>query len=76
MKTTKEIDEYLDNELTSNREHCIVSLLLDSDIIPYRDGNMWCVLVGKDLQSGHAGFGETIYEATINFLKDLNNDAN
>lgn len=31
------------------------------------DGNMWCVLLGEDLQSGVAGFGETPAKAMAAF---------
>lgn len=33
----------------------------------YPDGNMWCALLGDDLQSGVAGFGETPAKAFENF---------
>lgn len=28
-------------------------------LVPFRDGDQWCVLLGDDLQSGIAGFGES-----------------
>lgn len=31
------------------------------------DGDMWCALLGADLQSGVAGFGKTPHEAMIEF---------
>lgn len=31
------------------------------------DGDMWCVLLGENLQEGVAGFGATPYEAMLNF---------
>lgn len=34
-----------------------------------KDGNLWCALIGRDLQNGISGFGETIQEA----LRDLAN---
>ena len=36
------------------------------------DGNQWCVLYGKDLQSGIAGFGETPYKAVLDWNKEWN----
>lgn len=33
------------------------------------DGNQYCVLYGDDLQSGVAGFGDTLYYAIIDFNK-------
>lgn len=35
------------------------------------DGNQYCVLYGNDLQSGIAGFGDTIYNAIIDFNKQF-----
>jgi len=32
-----------------------------------RDGNMWCALLGENLQVGVAGFGETPAEAMYDF---------
>lgn len=68
---SKEVYEYLDQDLISNREWCIASALKDCGIMPYRDGNQWCVLVGKDLQSGICGFGDLIYDAFIDFMKSV-----
>ncbi len=31
------------------------------------DGDMWCALLGENLQEGVAGFGETPCEAMLNF---------
>jgi hypothetical protein len=36
-----------------------------------KDGNMWCVLDGEDLQEGTAGFGETKLEAFVKYLEAL-----
>lgn len=38
----------------------------------YPDGNMWCALLGADLQSGVAGFGETPAKAFEDFDKNFN----
>lgn len=38
----------------------------------YPDGNMWCALLGADLQSGVAGFGETPAKAMYDFDKNFN----
>jgi hypothetical protein len=35
------------------------------------DGDKFCCLIGEDIQSGNAGFGDTIPEAFANLLKDL-----
>lgn len=36
------------------------------------DGDYWCALYGKDLQSGIAGFGKTPAEAMTDFDKNWN----
>ena len=33
----------------------------------FKDGNMWCALIGKDLESGIGGFGITPVDA----IRDL-----
>lgn len=35
-----------------------------------KDGNQWCALLGKDLQVGVAGFGDTPYQAMGEFDKE------
>ena len=67
---SKEVYEYLNQDLTSNREWSIASMLKDCNIMPYRDGNQWCILIGEDLQSGICGFGELIYDAFIDFMRN------
>ncbi len=32
-----------------------------------RDGNQWCVLYGESLQSGVAGFGDSLHQAIMDF---------
>ncbi len=68
---SKEVYEYLNQDLTSNREWCIARTLRDCGIMPYRDGNQWCILIGEDLQSGVCWFGEFIYDAFIDFMKNV-----
>lgn len=36
-------------------------------LVPFMDGDMWCVLHGADLQAGDAAFGKTPYEALATF---------
>jgi len=36
-------------------------------LIPFNDGDKWCVLYGVDLQEGKAAFGNTPEEAIVNF---------
>lgn len=36
-----------------------ITLVSRLGLIPFKDGNAWCVLWGKNLQEGIAGFGPT-----------------
>lgn len=40
-------------------------------LIPFRDGNQWCVLLGADLQVGIAGFGDTPAKAIADFERSM-----
>lgn len=40
-------------------------------LVPYRDGNQWCVLLGEDLQSGIAGFGDSPALAIADFERAM-----
>lgn len=48
-----------------------LNLIKVLDLKPYKDGNMWCFLFGDDLQSGVAGFGETVMAAVYDFNKNF-----
>lgn len=36
-------------------------------LVPFRDGDQWCVLYGENLQEGIASFGKTPEEAIARF---------
>lgn len=36
-----------------------------------KDGDQWCYLLGENLQSGIAGFGDTPYLAMVDFNKSF-----
>lgn len=40
-------------------------------LIPFRDGNQWCVLLGDDLVVGIAGFGDTPAKAIADFDRQM-----
>ena len=42
-------------------------------IIPYKDGNRWCALLGENIQEGIVGFGSSASEALQNFDIDYFN---
>lgn len=46
-----------------------LELVAEYNLKPYRDGNAWCILLGKDIQSGICGFGDTLTKTYLDFLK-------
>jgi hypothetical protein len=52
--------------LISEQEYFFVKTY---NLIPFKSGDSWCVLLGKDLQSGIVGFGETPHKAVLAFNK-------
>ena len=40
-------------------------------IKPFKDGNSWCFLYGENIQEGICGFGETIFDAALDFYKTI-----
>ncbi len=36
-------------------------------LIPFKDGNKWCALLGDNLQNGIVGFGDNPTQAMTNF---------
>ena len=38
-------------------------------LVPFKDGNKWCVLYGDDLMTGISGFGDTPLKACHDFDK-------
>ena len=50
-------------EWALTRPHVIYNL------VPFKDGDKWCCLLGDDLQVGIAGFGDSPAEATKEFDK-------
>lgn len=79
MKTYVEIDDERFVRLCNsvdNIEHETVAMNLWSFIAmlgikPYKDGNQWCFLYGKNLQDGIAGFGDTIFDAAWELYKQM-----
>lgn len=35
------------------------------------DGNQWCAMLGENLMTGIAGFGDTPYDALLAFQKEM-----
>lgn len=67
------VQELLDaHHLISEYSHRILvleSCMGKSSIRISKDGNQWCALIGEDLQSGIAGFGDTPSAAVFNLTK-------
>ena len=49
-----------------------LSLVKAFGLIPKKDGEQWCYLLGENLQEGIAGFGDTPFKAMLDFNKNFN----
>ncbi len=52
-------------------EYNLVKIL---GLVPFKDGNAWCVLWGDDLAVGISGFGDTPYKAVLAFNRALHTE--
>ena len=41
------------------------------NLIPFKDGDAWCVLLGENIQEGICGFGNTPLNAILDFNKNF-----
>ena len=60
----------MDNEY---EKHCL-DVVHSLGLTPKKDGNMWCILLGENLQDGISGFGETVINACLDFYHALNSE--
>ncbi len=60
----------IQNQMAHDKNLWVIKL----GLTPFVDGTKWCFLWGADLQSGVAGFGDTVVEAMHNFDKALYED--
>ena len=44
-----------------------MQLVKTYNLVPFKDGGCWCVLLGDNIQDGICGFGETPFEAILDF---------
>lgn len=56
------------NQLESERK-CLWAVILK--LVPFLDGDKWCVLYGENLQVGISGFGETPIDAMCAFDRSM-----
>ena len=55
------------SQLSASVEAEEYNLVKTLGLVPYKDGNAWCVLWGENLQVGVSGFGDTPYLAVLAF---------
>lgn len=48
----------------------VLLIMAEKGIIPYKDGNQWCILLGENIQEGVCGFGYTIIDAMMDFYRE------
>lgn len=56
------------NLIVSEQDYLICKTF---SLIPFKDGNRWCVLLGKNIQDGISGFGETPMQAIRDFNRNF-----
>lgn len=54
------------NSLVEQSEHTLFATIKPK---LYKDGNMWCCLLGENLMEGVCGFGESPYQSHTNHEK-------
>jgi len=63
--------ESREEELTPATYEAVMTLLRSVNPVFSRDGDMYCFLLGENLQEGVSGFGKTAWIAAQNFSKDF-----
>lgn len=56
------------NLIVSEQEMLFVKTF---NLIPFKDGDMWCVLLGSNIQEGIVGFGNSPLKAVLDFNKNF-----
>ena len=67
---------YQNERMCNEAERHAISIVKSLEIRPYLDGNKWCVLWGKNIQEGIAGFSDTPMQAVMNFYEKLKEATN
>lgn len=44
-----------------------LQLVKTYNLVPFKNGDKWCILLGDNIQDGICGFGETPYKAILDF---------
>ena len=55
------------SQLSASVEAEEYNLVKTLGLVPFKDGNAWCVLWGENLAVGISGFGDTPYLAVLAF---------
>lgn len=72
VEATGAIYELKSTVLACLQDMAIVTMIKILGLIPYKDGNQWCVRWGENIQEGICGFGNTPMEAIADFNYHLN----
>ena len=73
LSTLTDYADMADRRAQGNEyEILILKLMKELGVVPFKDGNQWCALYGKDLQVGIAGFGNTPFLAMADLRDQLN----
>lgn len=59
------------NNMANQADIHIIETVKSFGLIPFKDGDEWCVLLGDNIQSGICGFGKTPMSAMYEFVANL-----
>lgn len=71
---TQQLEEHARSKNIAAQMEQDVALVAKLGLVPFKDGDHWCYLYGKDLVDGISGFGETISKAAANFTHKFYNE--
>lgn len=66
------INEVKSEVLAYLQDMALTTMIKTLGLIPYKDGNQWCVRWGENIQEGICGFGDTPMKAIADFNYHLN----
>ncbi len=58
-------------KITTEEQIIVMGLIESLKPVFSKDGNMYCFLLGKNIQEGICGFGATGWEAALDFYNDF-----
>lgn len=57
--------------LENEYERHAFAIVRELELMPYKDGNEWCILWGENIQDGVFASGQNVRQAVVNFYEEL-----